>query len=146
MMLEGNSGQFCSPAVELAEPNRHGEGEIDKQHVPKQRPWCVAVSKMVALLMADCFCWRAERRAPFVSISEATFMPAAIHPVSPFAHEHHVARSTTVAIPLSKNRAVRATDDRFRPGRHERFSNKISSFVKLFRISSVNGRSICGVG
>ena len=72
------------------------------------------LAKVVALLMADCLFWRAERRAPFVSISEATLVPAAIQPVSPFAHEHHVARSATVAVPLCKYRAVRATDDRLR--------------------------------
>ena len=73
------------------------------------------LAKMVALLMADCLFWRAERGAPFVSISEATLVPAAIQPVSPFAHEHHVARSATVAVQLCKYRAVGAANYRLSP-------------------------------
>ena len=73
------------------------------------------LEKMVVLLMADCCFWRAERRAPFVPISEATLVPAAIRPVSPCAYEHNVTRSATVAVLLCKYRALGRTNDRFCP-------------------------------
>ena len=93
--------------------------------------------------MANCFFWRAERRV--VAISEATLVPAAIQPVSPFSHEHLVARSATVAVPLSKYRAVRTTDDRLRPRMlqtlfkqdfelHEVISHLIRSLVGPFAV------------
>jgi hypothetical protein len=75
-----------------------------------------SLPKVVTLLMTDCFLERAERGAPFVSIPEATLVPAAVPPVRPFADECHIARYATGAVFISKHRTIGAADDGLCPG------------------------------